>query len=58
MDELRAYAGRRLELGDMIRAALHLARATGDEQAEQRARAGPAAGDRPRRGWPTRRRGR
>ena len=34
MDELRTYADRRLELGDMIRAALHLARGSGDEQAE------------------------
>jgi hypothetical protein len=38
MDELKAYAGRRLELGDLVRAALHLARATGDEQAENQAR--------------------
>jgi hypothetical protein len=38
MDELRTYADRRLELGDMIRAALHLARGSGDEQAERRAR--------------------
>ena len=38
MDELRTYADRRLELGDMIRAALHLARGSGDEQAEKRAR--------------------
>jgi hypothetical protein len=38
MDELRTYADRRLELGDMIRAALHLARASGDEQAEDQAR--------------------
>ncbi|HEY6309387.1 MAG TPA: dynamin family protein [Streptosporangiaceae bacterium] len=38
MDELRTYADRRLELGDMIRVALHLARASGDEQAENRAR--------------------
>jgi GTPase SAR1 family protein len=38
MDELRTYVGRRLELGDMIRAALHLARATKNEQAEQQAR--------------------
>ena len=37
MDELRTYADRRLELGDMIRAALHLARGTGDDQAEKRA---------------------
>ena len=38
MDELKSYADRRLELGDMIRAALYLAREAGDEQAEQRAR--------------------
>jgi len=38
MDELKAYAGRRLELGDLIRAALHLAQASQDEQAENRAR--------------------
>lgn len=38
MDELRAYADRRLELGDIIRAAVHLARATGDKQAEGQAR--------------------
>ena len=38
MDELRSYAGRRLELADMIRAALYLAREAGDEQAEQRGR--------------------
>lgn len=38
MDELRTYADRRLELGDMIRAALHLARESGDKQAENRAR--------------------
>jgi hypothetical protein len=38
MDELRSYADRRLELGDMIRAALYLAREAGDEQAELRAR--------------------
>ena len=38
MDELRTYTDRRLELGDMIRAALHLARGSGDEQAENRAR--------------------
>jgi len=38
MDELRTYADRRLELGDMIRAALHLARGYGDERAENRAR--------------------
>jgi hypothetical protein len=38
MDELRTYADRRLELADMIRAALHLARRFGDEQAENEAR--------------------
>jgi len=38
MDELKSYADRRLELGDMIRAALYLAREAGDERAEQRAR--------------------
>jgi hypothetical protein len=38
MDELKSYADRRLELGDMIRAALYLARQADDEQAEQRAR--------------------
>jgi predicted GTPase len=38
MGELKAYRDRRLELGDMIRAALHVARASGDEQAEKRAR--------------------
>jgi Dynamin family len=38
MDELKSYADRRLELGDMIRAALYLAREAGDEQAEQQAR--------------------
>jgi len=38
MDELKTYAGRRLELGDMIRAAVHQARATGDKQAEGQAR--------------------
>jgi len=38
MDELRIYADRRLELGDMIRVALHPARRSGDEQAENRAR--------------------
>jgi len=38
MDELRTYADRRLELGDMIRAGLHLARGCGDERAENRAR--------------------
>jgi hypothetical protein len=38
MNELRTYADRRLELGDMIRAALHLARGSGDKQAENRAR--------------------
>jgi nucleotide-binding universal stress UspA family protein len=38
MDDLRTYADRRLELGDMIRVALHLARGSGDKQAENRAR--------------------
>jgi hypothetical protein len=38
MNELRAYRDRRLELGDLIRAALHLARASGDQLAEKRAR--------------------
>lgn len=38
MDELRAYRDRRLELGDMIRAALYMARACGDDQGERRAR--------------------
>jgi Dynamin family len=38
MDELRTFADRRLELGDMIRSALHLARESGDKQAENRAR--------------------
>jgi ATPase subunit of ABC transporter with duplicated ATPase domains len=38
MDELRAYADRRLELADMIRAALHSARGSEDEQAENEAR--------------------
>jgi hypothetical protein len=38
MDELRTYAGRRLELGDMVRAALHLARGCGNKQAESQAR--------------------
>ena len=38
MNELTAYRDSRLELGDMIRAALHLARGSGDEEAEKRAR--------------------
>lgn len=38
MDELRTYAARRLELADMIRAVLHMARGSGDEQAESWAR--------------------
>jgi hypothetical protein len=38
MDELQAYRDRRLELGDMIRAALYMARSSGDEEVEQRAR--------------------
>jgi hypothetical protein len=37
MNGLWAYQDCRLELGDMIRAALHLARGTGDDQAEKRA---------------------
>jgi hypothetical protein len=39
MNGLRSYAGRRLELGDMLRAALHLARSRGDAEAEEQARA-------------------
>jgi Dynamin family len=35
---LQAYHDSRLELGDMIRSALHLARGAGDEEAEKRAR--------------------
>jgi GTPase SAR1 family protein len=38
MNRLKAYQDHRLELGDMIRAALHIARATGDGQMEKRAR--------------------
>ena len=38
MNGLRTYRDRRLELGDMIRAALHVARASGDQLAEKRAR--------------------
>lgn len=38
MSELTDYAARRLELGDMIRAALHIARDTGDDQTERRCR--------------------
>lgn len=38
MSGLTAYRDSRLELGDMIRAALHLARGSGDEEAEKRAR--------------------
>ena len=38
MDELKAHADRHLELGDLIRAALHLAQASRDEQAENQAR--------------------
>ncbi len=38
MDELKAYADRRLELGDLIRTALYLAQASRDEQAENQAR--------------------
>jgi GTPase SAR1 family protein len=35
---LKTYQDSRLELGDMIRSALHLARGAGDEEAEKRAR--------------------
>ncbi len=38
MNGLPTYRDSRLELGDMIRAALHLARGAGDEEAEKRAR--------------------
>ncbi|HEY7261649.1 MAG TPA: dynamin family protein [Trebonia sp.] len=38
MDELRAYADRRLDLADMIRAVLHMARRSGDEHTESQAR--------------------
>jgi len=38
MDELKACADRPLELADMLRAALHVARGSGDEQAQGRAR--------------------
>ena len=38
MSGLHTYRDRRLELGDMIRTALHMARASGDEEAEKRAR--------------------
>jgi Dynamin family len=38
MSGLRTYRDRRLELGDMIRAALHVARASRDQVAEKRAR--------------------
>lgn len=38
MNRLTASRDSRLELGDMIRAALHLARGSGDEEAERRAR--------------------
>ena len=38
MNGLSTYRDRRLELGDMIRAALHVARASGDQLAEKRAR--------------------
>lgn len=37
MNGLASYRERRLELGDMIRAALHAARASGDAEAERRA---------------------
>jgi Dynamin family len=38
MSGLSTYRDRRLELGDMIRAALHVARASGDQLVEKRAR--------------------
>jgi Dynamin family len=38
MNGLRIYQERRLELGDMIRAALHVARASGDQLVEKQAR--------------------
>ncbi len=38
MNGLTAYQDRRLELGDMLRAALHLARSRGDADAAERAR--------------------
>ena len=38
MNGLTTYRDGRLKLGDMIRAALHVARASGDQQAEKRAR--------------------
>ena len=38
MSGLHTYQDRRFELGDMIRTALHVARASGDEEAEKRAR--------------------
>lgn len=38
MDELRTYADRRLELADMIRAVLHMARGSGDARTESQAR--------------------
>jgi len=38
MNGLSTYRYRRLELGDMIRAVLHVARASGDQLAEKRAR--------------------
>ncbi|MFD2474821.1 dynamin family protein [Amycolatopsis silviterrae] len=39
MDVLRDYQSLRLELADLLRAALHLARARGDQERESRARA-------------------
>jgi hypothetical protein len=38
MGELKEYRDHRLELGDMIRGALHVARGSGDEQTENQAR--------------------
>jgi septin family protein len=38
MDGLKEYQRRRLDLADMIRAALHIARAYGDDEREQEAR--------------------
>ena len=38
MDELTGYQHRRLELADILRAALHLARGRGDQEAEEQAR--------------------
>ena len=38
MDGLREYQRRRLDLADMIRAVLHIARGYGDDEREQEAR--------------------